>query len=138
MKKIKIIYWISTGLLAALMLMSSIPDIIVTPEAVAVFKQLGYPVYLIPFMGVAKFLGVVAILVPGNTRLKEWAYAGFVFDIAGAVYSTISIGAPVSMWAPVLIIAYTVIAVSYIYHHKKRKAAEQVIDKATKKYFQPA
>jgi uncharacterized membrane protein YphA (DoxX/SURF4 family) len=82
MKKTKIFYWIFTGLLIVLMAMSSIPNIMSAPEAVSEFARLGYPTYLLPFIGVAKLLGVIAILMPGLSRIKEWAYAGFVFDLA--------------------------------------------------------
>ncbi|MEP6596311.1 MAG: DoxX family protein [Ginsengibacter sp.] len=122
MKRTKIIYWIFTGLLAALMLISSIPDIIVTPEAVAIVStHLGYPVYFIPFIGVAKLLGVVAILIPGFPRIKEWAYAGFIFDLTGAIYSSIAVGDPVSAWMP-LFIGPVLIFCSYIFYHKKLNA----------------
>lgn len=122
MKKTKIIYWIFTGLFAALMLMSSISNIMSVPDAIVIFKHLGYPVYLIPFLGVAKLLGVVAILIPGFPRIKEWAYAGFVYDLTGAVYSSISVGDPASGWMPIFI-GYIIIAGSYIFYHKKLKAA---------------
>lgn len=92
-------YWIVTGLMAAFMLMSAIPDILMIPMAVDVFTHLGYPTYLLPFIGIAKTLGVVAILVPGFARLKEWAYAGLVFDLIGALYSHLSVGDPPSAWA---------------------------------------
>jgi len=120
MKKVKIIYWIFTILLAAAMTFSGISNVFPTPEAFAVFKQLGYPDYLVYFLGVAKLLGVIAILVPGFPRLKEWAYAGFVFDFAGATYSTIAVGAPPGAWG-FMIIPFALVAVSYIYYHKKRK-----------------
>ncbi|MFJ7932146.1 DoxX family protein [Peribacillus sp. NPDC096448] len=122
MKKIKIIYWIFTGLLVALMVLGSIPDIMSVPDAVALFNHLGYPTYLLPFIGIAKLLGVVAILIPGFPRIKEWAYAGFVFDLTGAMYSSISVGDPVSGWL-IFIIGYILIAGSYIYHHKILKSA---------------
>jgi hypothetical protein len=70
----------------------SIPDVLQIPMAVAIFAHLGYPTYLLPFIGIAKILGVVAVLVPGFPRLKEWAYAGLVFDLTGALYSHISVG----------------------------------------------
>jgi hypothetical protein len=121
-KTIKITYWIFTGLLAALMLMSSIPDILVVPDAVKmVTTHLGYPAYFIPFIGVAKFLGLVAILVPGFPRLKEWAYAGFVYDLTGAIYSSISVGDPIGQWAPIFI-GFIIIGGSYVFYHKKQKA----------------
>ncbi len=110
-----------TGLLAALMGASAIPNIMSSPESVAYFKFLGYPAYLLPFLGVAKALGVVAIVTPGFARLKEWAYAGFFFDLAGAMYSHIAIGVPVSQWAPMLI-GFIILGGSYSYHHKLRRA----------------
>ncbi len=122
MKKMIIIYWAFTGPLAALMVLGAIPDILSTPDAVALFKHLGYPAYLLPFLGIAKLLGVVAILVPGFPRIKEWAYAGFVFDLTGAMYSSISVGDPPSGWL-IFFIGYILIAGSYVYHHKKLKAA---------------
>lgn len=125
MKKTKIFYWILTGLLAAFMTMSAIPDVLVTPETIAIFQHLGYPVYLLPFIGVAKLLGAVAILVPGFPRIKEWAYAGFTFDLAGAMYSSISVGDASSAWAFVLI-PLAVLAGSYILYHKLRTARENV------------
>src|SRR5687767_12391808 len=90
MKKINIAYWIITGLFAAFMLFSAIPDIMVVPEAVAMITGLGYPKYLIPFLGVAKLLGVIVILIPWFRRIKEWAYAGLFFDLIGATYSSIA------------------------------------------------
>ena len=72
MKKITITYWIVTGIFAALMLVSAIPDIMVVPDAVAmVTPGLGYPKYIIPFLGVAKLLGAIAMLIPGFNRKKN-------------------------------------------------------------------
>jgi hypothetical protein len=113
----KIAYWIVTALAAALMTLASIPDILRSPEAVEFFKHLGYPEYLLPFIGVAKLLGVVAILYPGFPRLKEWAYAGLVFDLIGAFYSHISVGDPPSIWI-FSIIALALVTGSYILYHK--------------------
>src|SRR5258706_6887001 len=102
MKKTKIFYWIFTGLLAALMLMSSIPDILAVPDAVELVKNhLGYPLYFIPFVGVAKLLGAIALLIPGYWRIKEWVYAGFVYDLTGAIYSAIALGDSSGKWMPI-------------------------------------
>jgi len=122
MKKINIIFWISTGLLALLMGVGSIPNVLKQPEAVALFQHLGYPVYLLPFLGVAKILGVITILIPGFPRLKEWAYAGLTYDLAGAMYSSICTDA-IAPGSLVFLIGFGLIALSYIYHHKKQKAA---------------
>jgi hypothetical protein len=108
------------------MLFSAIPDILSTQEAVdMVTKNLGYPKYFIPFIGVAKLLGVVALIVPGFPEIKEWAHAGFVFDLTGAVYSSIAVGDPPATWMPIFI-GFALIAASYIYYHKKLKAASMI------------
>lgn len=98
MKRTKVIYWIVTGIMSAFMLMASVPDVLRVPDAIAMFTHLGYPAYLLPFIGVAKILGVVAVLVPGFPRLKEWAYAGLVIDLVGALYSHLSVSDPPSVW----------------------------------------
>lgn len=121
MKKTKILYWVFTGLLAALMTMSGVPNLLSVPEAVAGFQHLGYPAYLLPFLGVAKLLGVVAILVPGFPKLREWAYAGFVFDLCGAMYSSYSVGDPVSTWLPITI-GFALIAASYWLNQRQAEA----------------
>lgn len=45
------------------------------------FKSLGYPTYLIYPLAIAKCLGVIAIISKKSRLLKEWAYAGFFFDV---------------------------------------------------------
>src|SRR5580698_7782038 len=94
--KTKISYWVFTGLFAFLMLGSAIPDILSQPVAVEGFRRIGMPSYLAPFLGWAKALGVLAILVPGYPRLREWAYAGLVFDLTGATFAIIASGQPLS------------------------------------------
>ncbi|MCC2545923.1 DoxX family protein [Hymenobacter sp. BT175] len=122
MKKTTLLYWIFTGLLAAGMTASSIPNVLSDPEAVAFFRHLGYPAYLLPFLGVAKLLGALAILVPGFPRLREWAYAGFTFDLLGAVYSGLAVGDPVSQWVPVMV-GFLLIAASYTLNRRRQEAA---------------
>ena len=90
MKKSKLFYWIITGLFSAFMLFSAVPDLISTADAIKFMNHLGYPNYIIPFLGFAKILGIIAILIPGFTGIKEWAYAGLFFDLAGATYSIIA------------------------------------------------
>lgn len=116
-KRDRVIFWVSTGLLSAFMLSSAIPNIMSTQEWIDIFEMLGYPLYMLPFIGMAKLLGVIAILVPGFPRIKEWAYAGLFFDLTGAVYSGISVGGfdPQML---VLLVPFGLGVVSYIYHHK--------------------
>lgn len=122
MKKTKIFYWIFTGLFAFFMLGSAIPDILCLPVAVTgMHDGLGYPVYFIPFIGVAKALGSIAILIPGFPRIKEWAYAGLMFDITGALYSMIAAGIAPADWAPALL-PFTIGLLSYVFYRKKLQA----------------
>ncbi|RRB04027.1 DoxX family protein [Larkinella rosea] len=122
MKKTKILYWVFTGLFAFIMLGSAIPDVLIMDMAVVGFKDMGLPAYLVPFVGWAKVLGVIAILVPGFSRLKEWAYAGLFIDLIGATYCIASSGIPVADWAPMLIFI-GIGAASYVFYHKKEKTA---------------
>jgi DoxX-like family len=117
MKKTNIFYWIFTGLFSALMLFSALPDITSQPVAVqGMHDGLGYPLYFIPFIGVAKLLGVIALLIPGFPRIKEWAYAGLFFDLIGATYSIIAIGQP--GWA-FMILPLALGIASYVSYQKR-------------------
>jgi hypothetical protein len=99
--------------MAALMLLSAVPDVLRVPGAVSVFTHLGYPSYLLPFLGTAKMLGVAAVLAPGLARIKEWAFAGLTFDVSGALYSHLSAGDPPSVWMPA-VLALALISGSYV------------------------
>ncbi|HEX6191284.1 MAG TPA: DoxX family protein [Chitinophagaceae bacterium] len=118
MKKTKILYWVFTGLFAIMMVGSAIPDIFSVQIAREGFTKIGMPVYLLPFLGWAKFAGVVAILLPGFSRLKEWAYAGLFFDLIGATYAIIASGQAVGQWAP-MVLPVALAVLSYVYYQKK-------------------
>ena len=122
-KTIKILYWVFTILFAFMMLGSAIPDILVMPLAVeGMHNGLGYPVYFIPFIGTAKALGVIAILIPGFPRIKEWAYAGLMFDLIGATYSIAMSPKADSPWY-VMLVPIAVGTLAYIFYQKKLKAS---------------
>lgn len=119
MKKTKIIYWVVTILFVGFMLTSAIPNIMIDEGWQKIMKGLGYPVYLIPFLGVAKLLGIIAILVPRFPLLKEWAYAGFTFDIIGVIYSSIMVGGEGVVFGVIfMLVVLAVMFVSLIYSRK--------------------
>ncbi len=90
-KTINTLYWVFTILFAGLMIFSSVGGIGPNEQTIEVFhKFLGYPIYFIQFISWAKIIGVIAILIPGNRIIKEWAYAGLFFDLTAAVYSGIA------------------------------------------------
>jgi hypothetical protein len=134
MKKTNILYWIFTGLFAFVMLMSGIQNALVNAPSIDLLtKQLGYPEYIIPFLGVAKILGAIAIVIPGYPRLKEWAYAGLFFDLLGATYSTIMAQElhPAMLG---MLIFFALFALSYVYYRKReaaRASQQRVTNAAT-------
>lgn len=78
---LKILYWVGTLLLSIVMIFSA-QMYFRNPEMVAgFFSGLGYPSYLVYPLATAKVLGLVAIWGNFSRSLKEWAYAGFFFDI---------------------------------------------------------
>lgn len=121
MKKTKIFYWIFNSLFCFFMLGSAIPDILSSSEAVkGMHDGLGYPLYFIPFIGVAKTLGVVAVLLPINAKIKEWAYAGLCFDLIGATYSIFAAGQGANAWFMILPLSFA--ALAYYFFWKKQRA----------------
>ena len=88
-KREKITYWVLTALFLLPMAGSGVPELLVGgPAATAAsIVHLGYPLYLMRILGLAKILGAVAIVTNRSRTLAEWAYAGFVFDLVGAVAS---------------------------------------------------
>lgn len=118
MKKINIFYWICTGILIPAIGIGSIFGIVPNEDSLKVFSSLGYPAYIVPFLSVAKLLGLIVIFIPKYPRLKEWAYAGIAFDIIGATYSIIAIGSPLThIIFPVLALLF--LFGSYFLYHKK-------------------
>jgi hypothetical protein len=85
--------------------------------------MLGYPEYFIPFTGWAKLIGVIVILIPGFSRIKEWAYAGLFFDLIAAVYSGIAVAKTFDPMMLTLLAWFVPGILSYVYWHKKMKLA---------------
>lgn len=111
-KMIKGFYWGATGLLSLMMLFSAF-GYFTSEQMVAAFQHLGFPGYFRVELGIAKILGVVAILVPGNLLLKEWAYAGFTITFISAFIAHMSSGDPLSV-AGAPIIALILLMTSYV------------------------
>ena len=94
MKKFKVIHWIFTGLLAALMLMSAGMYLFNTEEIKGLFTGFGFPTWIVIPLAIAKILGVVMILTKFNKTITTFAYAGFLFNLllAFAAHSAIRDG----------------------------------------------
>ena len=104
MKTRNIAYWITTGLTAFVFLLGGAFDIARPAQVVEAMTKLGYASYVAVILGVWKVLGGITVLIPRFPRLKEWAYAGMVFDLTGAAASHAACGDPPSNIATPLII----------------------------------
>ena len=91
MDKKKVGYWIVTGLVALGMTGGAIGDLVGAEPVMQSLELLGYPAYLATILGVAKLSAVVVLLMPKAARLKEWAYAGLMIDLVGAVISHVAV-----------------------------------------------
>lgn len=119
-KRNKIIYWIATLWLALGMTVTGVVQLIKMKEEVDMMNHLGYPVYFLTILGIWKILGVIALLIPKFTLLKEWAYAGFFFAMSGAVFSHLACGdALVALFGPTLLLVLTI--VSWYFRPLERK-----------------
>ena len=105
MKKKRIIYWITTGLIALVMTASGVPALLHGPAAVQAFAHLGYPAYFAYLLGTAKVLGVCVLLAPGWVIVKEWAYAGFGITLISACVSHFASGDGLASLDPLVFLA---------------------------------
>jgi hypothetical protein len=95
MKTTNILYWLFTGLITLGMGLSSVMYLSGNSEITTGFQTIGIPGYFIPFLGIAKLLGAIALIAPIKKEgLKEWAYAGFAFTFIGATWVHLSTHTP--------------------------------------------
>ena len=87
-----IAYWIATILGPASFMIGGVLFLARAEQPSATLAELGYPPYLLEILGTWKILGALAVLAPGLPRLKEWAYAGFFFELSGAAASHVLAG----------------------------------------------
>ena len=117
MNKIKITFWVTTGLL---FLMEGVMPALTSQTEMAKegIRHLGYPEYFGPLLVAFKVLGALALIIPQvPKRIKEWAYAGFAFDFISAGVSHAAVdGIGGEAFAPLIFLA--VLATSYICYHK--------------------
>lgn len=119
-KRSKIIYWIVTIFLSVGMLAGGIQQMLQIGGYNEIVSNLGYPLYMLSILGIWKILGVITILVPKFTLLKEWAYAGFFFAMSGAAISHLVMGQSVVEALPALILL-SVTILSWYFRPTDRK-----------------
>lgn len=109
-KRNKIIYWIATLWLALGMFSTGIVQLFKVKAEVDFTEHLGYPVYFLTILGIWKLLGVVAVLIPRFSLLKEWAYAGFFFAMTGAAFSHLATGTAKAIFPCLLLLVLTILS----------------------------
>ena len=123
-KRNKIIYWIATIWLSLGMVSTGVVQLLKLkgngPGSLESMTHLGYPVYFVTLLGIAKILGVIALLIPKFPLLKEWAYAGFFFMMSGAIFTHIAAGNSISEIFPSLLLLILTI-VSWYFRPADRK-----------------
>jgi hypothetical protein len=68
------------------------------PQVAEAFAHLGFPDYFRVELALAKLLGVVLLLAPVPSRLKEWAYAGFAITLVSALIAHLAVGDGPDAW----------------------------------------
>lgn len=79
MKATLITYWTLFNLFSLAMLMDGVASVTREQTGQDVMRHLGYPVYTMVIIGIATFLGVLALWQPRSRTLSEWAFASWLF-----------------------------------------------------------
>jgi len=131
-KRDRIIYWITTGIVSAVMLFSIINFTFLQgyPFPEGGFVHLHLPNYFRIELTIAKILGLAALLVPGvPTKVKEFAYFGFGLTLLSAGIAHFSVGDASRSVLFVIdpLIFFGLLTVSYVYFNKMRANRRGVI-----------
>jgi uncharacterized membrane protein YphA (DoxX/SURF4 family) len=87
-----IIYWIATFILATECIVGGAMGALRLQPFFGIIEHLGYPPYFMTIIGIWYVLAGLALLVPKFPRLKEWAYAGLIFNYTGTAASHMAVG----------------------------------------------
>ena len=87
-----IAYWATTAMVVFELVLGGWWDILREPQVRGLIERLGYPSYFLVLLGTWKLLGAVALVIPRFPGLKEWAYAGVVFESDGRCCIAIGVG----------------------------------------------
>jgi len=90
-------FWITTALFCLQIGFTAFAQLRL-PQVAAAFAHLGFPAYFRVELSWAKLVGVVLLLAPVPSRLKEWAYAGFAITLGSALIAHVSVGDGPQNW----------------------------------------
>src|SRR5665213_1821817 len=98
MKGLRITYWLATGFFALWMAFTAYAQLTL-PQVREMFIHLGFPDYFRVELSIAKIIGVLVLLFPVPSRLKEWAYAGFAITLGSALLAHLTVGDGIAAWS---------------------------------------
>ena len=127
MKK-AIAYWTATSFVCVIMTISGLLAALHHPRMMTALAHLGYPKYFANLLGTGKLIGVIVLLVPGNPKLKEWAYVAFGITVLSGAYSHLLSGDGLMALDP--LVTFAALVVSYrmrpagrrLVHHDPHKS----------------
>jgi len=129
MKKNKIVYWTTTGIVTIMMLFSAV-QYITNPQMGEAFKHLGFSDNFRIELAIAKIIGAAVLIIPAiPARIKEWAYAGFAIVFLSASIAHFASGDTTAMVVtPAFFLI--ILAVSNVYLHKLKRVTQVMIPSA--------
>lgn len=122
---INYLYWTLLILIAIFFTISGMLEITKNPSTYPKTIKMGYPPFFILILGISKLLGSIALLQPKMKRLKEWAFAGFTFDVIFAFISGLSIASYADCIKAVIVFA--LLMITYILFQKRETQLTAII-----------
>ncbi len=116
-KTIRITYSILTALFCLASTADAFGGLTKQKAGVDGMNHLGYPLYVMTMLGVAKLLGVIAILQTKFITIKEWAFAGFTFTFLGVFWSRAYVGDGLGLLIPPVV----TLAIMLVYYYFWKK-----------------
>ncbi|MET0946426.1 MAG: DoxX family protein [Flavobacterium sp.] len=122
--KIIYLYWTLLILLALFFTLSGYMEITKNPATYPKTLRMGYPPFFILTLGIVKIAGAIVLLIPNLKRLKEWAIAGFTFDVIFAFISGRAIDSNADCIKAVIV--FCVLMLTYFLFVKKGSSFRQI------------
>ena len=110
-KKVKITYWISTGIIALFELSGAF--FISSQVAIDGMHHLGLPDWFRWEVSIGHIIGGILLIIPFHKRIKEWVYVGFGIDFISATIAYASIdGLSANTFSPLIMLVLLIISYS--------------------------
>jgi hypothetical protein len=105
----RVTYAVSTVIAVAVFVGSGVANLFRVEHIGNDMARLGYPPYFMSVLGTWKVLGAITIASPRLSRVKEWAYAGMIFDLTGAAASRVAVADGIGALVAPLVVALVVV-----------------------------